>query len=284
MNLKKYFLLFLVLILIWNCQDNESILEETSTPYAHFSVDDVLCVLQNLTEENYESVFDQPFFAVWRNLHDNYGVTVTLNLYYEKMGFDLTQMTEEFKLEFEENSHWLKFSFHAGDSNQNYNSTENNAYGLLCYINTYSQIVRFAGKSSLDTFCRFHYFSGNKDFFMLLKLTIYGIDGIYTADDLRVLNSGLSEKERNIINASDDYYDSINDLYYIHSERRLDKESITSVIQIFEDNFNSESNSGIYNYFLHESTVINQFEVLDALCKILVDRGVEFDFPSNNKP
>ncbi|WP_299438369.1 hypothetical protein [uncultured Aquimarina sp.] len=267
-----------------NCKKDEDLLNVPTAQYAHFSVDDVISALQDVSNENYESIFDHPFFSVWKGLHDNYGATVTFNLFYSKQGFDLSQMTEKFKAQFMENSYWLKFSFHAGDVNENYNSSENNANAIIHYNNTYSQIIRFAGQESLETFCRLHFFSGNKDLFISLKQTVYGLNGIHTADDFRELNSGLTQQELDSINKHNKYYDAINKLYYIRSERRLDRETITEVTQSFQDNISSTSDSKIYNYFLHEATAVNQSPVLDSLCKLIVAEGIKFDFPSNNIP
>lgn len=284
MNMKRSLLLFLVPLFLLNCEKDKGPKEKIITPYAHFSVDDVVAVLQTVTNNEYESIFEHSFFSAWKELHDNYGATVTLNLYYAKSGFDLSQMTEKYKSEFEANSSWLKFSFHAKDANQNYNSIGSNEAGLQHYNNTCAEVARFAGSDALETFCRFHYFSGNKDYYLSLKQSDYGLAGIHTADDTRDANSGLSSEERAYLNKRDEYYDTINDLYFIRSEWRLDKESIAATIRSFNKNYNDTLNSKIYNYFLHEPFVTKQHSVLDSLCKVIVFNEIRFDFPSNNIP
>ena len=75
-----------------------------------FTVDDNIRFLKELTEGNYPSVFDHPYLAMYRRLHETYGVCVQLNLFYECDGFTLSSMTDAYREEFSENAHWLKMS------------------------------------------------------------------------------------------------------------------------------------------------------------------------------
>ncbi len=80
-----------------------------------FSVDDNIEFLKDLAlaPEQYPSLFDHWFLAFWREMHRDYGAKIHLNIYYQTHGFDLTEMPEIWKEEWQANADWLHLSFHA---------------------------------------------------------------------------------------------------------------------------------------------------------------------------
>ena len=73
-----------------------------------FTVDDNIRFLKEINEREYESIFEHPYLAMYRRLHEKYGLKVQLNLFYEMEGFDLSRMTTRYKDEWKENADWLK--------------------------------------------------------------------------------------------------------------------------------------------------------------------------------
>ena len=82
-----------------------------------FTVDDNIRFLKELNGQQYPSIFSHPYLAMYRRLHEKYGLKVQLNLFYEADGFDLSQMTDKYRDEWLENSDWLKLSFHSRREN-----------------------------------------------------------------------------------------------------------------------------------------------------------------------
>lgn len=123
-----------------------------------FSVDDNIWFLRDLSLEEYSSVFEHPYLAFYKSLHEKYGVKIQLNIYYETEGFDLSQMTDRYKQEWKENSHWLRFSFH-GRKDVGYPPYINSAYEEFYEdsIGVNREIVRFAGEESLSLYTTVHY-------------------------------------------------------------------------------------------------------------------------------
>lgn len=80
-----------------------------------FSVDDNIEFLKDLglNADRYASLFDHWYPAFWREMHQAYGAKIHINIYYQTDGFDLTQMPEKWKEEWQENASWLHLSFHA---------------------------------------------------------------------------------------------------------------------------------------------------------------------------
>jgi hypothetical protein len=83
-----------------------------------FTVDDNIRFLKELSFGEYGSMFEHPYLAMWKRFHERFGLCVQLNLFYECDGFDLSQMSEKYRDEWESNSDWLKLSFHSRLENE----------------------------------------------------------------------------------------------------------------------------------------------------------------------
>ena len=126
-----------------------------------YSTDDNIYWLRDLARHvgEYRSLFDQPYLAFWRGLHDRYGLRVQHNIYWsEPEGFDLTQMPECYQAEFQDNADWLRLTFHAeqNDPAKPYLTAD---YETVArdYDKVTEQIVRFAGESSLCYYTTVHW-------------------------------------------------------------------------------------------------------------------------------
>lgn len=86
---------------------------------AAFFIDDVLWVFRDLTRKRPASLFDNEYMAMLKRAYDEYGVKVQLNAFYKTSfwygddEFSLSDMTDAYKKEWEEASHWLKIGFHS---------------------------------------------------------------------------------------------------------------------------------------------------------------------------
>ena len=73
--------------------------------HAHFSVDDVFDSLVNLTENDYESIFEEEHFRFLKELHDSYDIVVSCYVFFENDDLNLTNITDKYaeigKIEFE---------------------------------------------------------------------------------------------------------------------------------------------------------------------------------------
>ena len=110
-----------------------------------------------MTEKRPESVFDHPYLAVYRRLHEKFGLKVQLNLFYREGDFDLNQMTDAYQAQWQANAHWLKMSFHSEWENVK-------PYEFSGYQEVFDhckavndQILRFAGADTLGKTTTVHY-------------------------------------------------------------------------------------------------------------------------------
>lgn len=114
------------------------------------AIDDIVWSMMELTEraDEIRSIFEIPFFSLFRDLHGEFGTKIHMNLYYtdETGRFNLSMVPEKFRDEFRSNSEWLKFTFHARANDPNH-IYQHAPYSELLhdYHQVTNEILRFAG-------------------------------------------------------------------------------------------------------------------------------------------
>ena len=124
----------------------------------HISIDDVEVSMRNLSNQKYRSIFDEPFFAFLQKLHKEYSLKISLYIYKEAKGYDITSFPTKYKREFANNADWLKFGFHAIRPQFNEEITANLDTFSTAYRQVDSCITTFAGETSKSHILRLHYF------------------------------------------------------------------------------------------------------------------------------
>ena len=123
---------------------------------AFFFIDDVIWVFRDLARQKPLSLFDNPFMKMLKENHDEFGLTVQLNIFYRtdffygNDEFTLSDMPDTYKPEFEANSDWLRLAFHAKQEFPDYpyvNATYEDVYDN--YNTIVGEIKRFAGEKSV---------------------------------------------------------------------------------------------------------------------------------------
>lgn len=141
-----------------------------------FTVDDNIRFFRELTHGDFPSLFDHPYLAVFKRLHDAFGLKVQLNLFYKTNGFDLTAMTDRYKALWEANAHWLKLSFHSEWENiEPYKDSDYDEVFAHCSA-VNREILRFAGASSLAKTTTVHYCLATEE--GLCALSDNGVTGL----------------------------------------------------------------------------------------------------------
>ena len=145
-----------------------------------FTVDDNIRFLRELAEDQPESIFEHPYLALYRRLHEKYGLCVQLNLFYECEGFDLSRMPERYREEWRENADWLKLSFHS--RLENVKPYESSGYDeVFADCDTVQrEILRFAGEESLAKTTTIHYCLATHEGLKALRdCGVRGLLGLY---------------------------------------------------------------------------------------------------------
>ena len=137
-----------------------------------FSSDDNIIFLSDITahRDEYTSIFDNPYLAVYKKAHDLYGAKVHLNLFYEfddearslfsekRPYFNLSMMTDKFREEFKRNSDWLKLAFHSKSEfpDNPYANATAEKITEDC-IRVHREIIRFAGPECISNTTTTHF-------------------------------------------------------------------------------------------------------------------------------
>ncbi len=169
-----------------------------------FTIDDNIRFLKEITQSGYKSIFEHPYLAALMRLHQEFEVKIQLNLFYKTEGFDLSEMIDAHRSEWQQNADWLKLSFHSDFENVK-------PYEFSKYDEVFSdckkvneQIVRFASQGSLAKTTTIHYclttFEGIK---ALYDNGVLGLLGLFGTEQNVRTSYGLEEGEAKIVRSGE---------------------------------------------------------------------------------
>ena len=197
-----------------------------------FTVDDNIRFLGDLTNGEYNSVFDHPYLAVYKKLHEKYGLKVQLNLFFKDEKFDLTKMTNRYLKEWQENANWLKMSFHSEYENERpYEFSEyDEVFAHANAVN--SEILRFAGEKTLAKTTTIHYCVATNEGLKAIKDNgTKGLLGFFGTDENPRTSYGIGEEASQIREKSLTEVDGIT---YGGIDIVLNNFSITEILEKLE--------------------------------------------------
>jgi len=134
--------------------------DKDSFPRYRVSIDDNIHWLKDIAlhDPPYRSIFENPFLAFWREMHEKYGARVHFNIYYETAGFNLSQMPDRYRKEWQENVPWVRLTFHARSNNPDRPYLHSSADRIReDYRLVKREIERFAGKELLSDVTTIHW-------------------------------------------------------------------------------------------------------------------------------
>ena len=162
-----------------------------------FTVDDNIIFFKEIAERGYKSLFEHPYLAMYKRLHERFGLKIQLNLFYEdKLGFDLSKFPDTYKNEWEEVCDWLKLSFHS--KLENVNPYEFSGYDEVSFDckNVQSEILRFSSEKTLAKTTTVHYCLTTLDGIRALYDNgVRGLLGLYGKDQNPSVSYMRSEEE-----------------------------------------------------------------------------------------
>ena len=134
-------------------QELELVWDKKSFRRVNCYIDDHSFVFTELTRQRPKHAFDHFYLAGLKKIHDETGFKVTLNAFYrndhDKDGYLLKEMPDVWKSEFEDNSDWLKFSFHSYSEFPDRPYLESSAEEIgKDYDLVQNEIIRFAGEKA----------------------------------------------------------------------------------------------------------------------------------------
>lgn len=124
------------------------------------SLDDNIWFLKDISVNSgiYKSIFENPYLGFLREIHNQYGTRIHLNIYFQTDGFKLSQMSQKYKGEWKDNAGWLRLSFHAlqNDPDKPYIHAGYDEVKRDCEM-VNEQIRRFAGEELMGPVTTLHW-------------------------------------------------------------------------------------------------------------------------------
>jgi hypothetical protein len=190
----------------------------TIEKYMHISFDDVEICLNNLINNTYNSLFEEPFFAFLKTLHDTYDAKFSLYVFLNTWVLMPLTYAQEFTL----NSNWLKIGLHSTSSSETYKE-KTRAEGMQDWNTFVNATLEVCGSADcIDRCPRLNYFEGSPNAIAGMQSANYGAVGLLSADDDRPANYFLSKAQREYLYNKDSLTDEYTNIVFIRTDMRGD--------------------------------------------------------------
>lgn len=252
---------------------NNIIAQDEEKKYIHISIDDSIGVFKDIVEKKYVSIFENKELSMFKEMHEEYGLVVSLYFFYEKDGFNLTQMSNQYIDEFQQNAEWLRFGFHSFNSDSDYSDPNMADTMLDDYEKVLNELIRITGgKRCIDHIPRIHLFAGSLSGISNIQGLEEKVIGLLSADDDR--NTYMYNADQSKYLASQDYYYDIwRDLYIVPTDIRLEfVDDVTlALTKKIDDN--------VLIIFTHEWKLdTNMYSKIEECCALARKRNYTFTF------
>lgn len=232
--------------------------DKNSMPRYRLSVDDNILFLRDLAKHSdiYHSIFDSRYLSFWKGIHERYNTKVHFNIYYQTPdGFNLSMLPDKFKSEWQDNSDWLRLTFHALQDeppnpyiNASYREVEHD------FLLVTNEIIRFAGDSLLSTFTTIHWAEATKEGCRALRdHGIKGLVGYFTFRDGKPFASYYLNKDQiRYLECHDCWWDKEMDLFFIRHDIVLNMFEVSAIVPKLEEIAKEPKQREIMEVMIHE--------------------------------
>jgi hypothetical protein len=243
-------------------------LREAAGKY-RLSVDDNIWFLQDIARnaDKYNSIFNNPYLAMYKSVHDKYGTKVHINIYMECPefgGFNLTQMPDKFRAEWQANAHWLRLAFHA---HQNFPDKPYVAADYATMIKDYDEIIReikrFAGPEALGPVTTVHWGESTVEGVRALRARgIKALMGYLTFDekDERLVSYYLNRDQINNANYYGFWKDHSEDIIFGKIDIVLNAHTPDAVPKLLDEAKEKYPEKGFMEFLIHEQYFYPHYE------------------------
>lgn len=271
--------------------------------YRLFSDDNIL-FLADITyhKDEYASIFDNPYLAIYKKAHDLYGAKVHINLFYEFRGeakkyfssqrpdFDLSMMTDKFRDEFRANGDWLKLSFHsrAEKPDKPYASASAEEISRDC-VRLNRELLRFAGPEVFSDCTTVHFAETTEEGTRALRSLGYrALEGDFVLSSCMCGYHYPEEMVKHIM-TRDFYYDPEIDIYFCRTDIVLNGSTREKNMEKLRTLIASPTEGGYMDILMHEQYYYDDYahfkpdfeaRILDP-CRLLFENGYKGEFISD---
>lgn len=276
-------------------EDSTIIPDFKDSKYMHISFDDVSHSLLRLKNEGYKSLYEEPFFAWLKSLHDAYGAKFSIYVHVDI----LLQVPDSYKEEFAAAKDWLKIGLHAEDKSSSYAGL-NYETGVTVWNRFAENVLRITGTyDSIDRMPKLENSAGSREVLRGMKEADLNSEYKYGAIGF-VANSGdtstyyLDATTWNTLHTDDFYIDKENDVPFLTfvatdlqfgsldadaAKRQEQYATATSMHSCLA--FMSESQFYDENGFIQDEAGTTELlkSQVEELCKFANSSGIKFNYP-----
>ena len=248
-------------------------------------IDDVIRCLENicLHQDEYTSIFDDPFMKLYYDVHEKYGTHVHMHIYYQTCdkSFNLSMFPDKYKEEFVANSHWLRFSFHSlcdepASPYKNATYEEVMRDGRLVE----KEILRFAGPEVMDHVTSQHWADSNLPATRAFRnLGFKVIDGYFLIDKdgSPLVSYYLNEEQASHAHSRDFWVDTKEDIIFVKDDIILNEMSYSlEGIDAELDKLKAAEDHAFMYLLIHEQYFYPDYELYESDYRDRVFRAVEW--------
>lgn len=231
--------------------------DRDSFPRYRVSTDDNILFLKDIALHAgaYQSIFDNAYLAFWREMHRKYGAKVHFNLYYETAGFNLSQMPDKFRPEWQKNADWIHLSFHARANDPDRPYLHASAEQIRAdYRLVMREIARFAGPELLTPFTTVHWGSATLEAVRALRAEgVLGLVGYFQAyGDAPLVSYYLPRAQWQNLSAHDYWKDTKEDILFVRHDIVINMFSLDEIVPHLEKVAADPHQSEVMELMIHE--------------------------------
>ena len=197
---------------------------------------------------------------------------------FESLNISQNKEYIKYKNQYEKNSSWLKFGFHALDGNVDYNNLSMKQ-SIRDFNLVMTNLSRIVGEKSIDNVIRIHQYHAKEGFVSFLSKN--GVEGLLSPDDERFAYY-LDSTKSSYIRQFDYYNDKLNCMMFYQTDVRL--EQVKSVNEKLTKILNDSLIGRQINIFTHEWLIDLRFKgwkmkrKIKEVCEFAVNSNYEFVF------
>ena len=231
--------------------------DKYSRPRYRFSIDDNSFFLRDLFHRRPKSIFDSLYLSQLKELHNEFGVKFTLNLFYEtpEREFNLSMMPDTWKGEFQDNSGWMRMTWHANcefpDRPYQYATADQVArdYELI-----HGEVNRFAGEESWVVPTIVHWGELLPSVFKTLHAKgVNALSGYFVRDEQRyIVSFGLDEARCAYMENHDAFMDWDSGIVFTRTDIVFNNTPVEQVVPILSAQIQHPDTAEFVDLLTHE--------------------------------
>jgi sugar lactone lactonase YvrE len=263
--------------------------DRNSAPRYRVSTDDNILFLKDIADQaaTYGSIFDNPYLAFWREMHEKYGAKIHHNIYYETPGFNLSRMPDKFKPEWRRNASWMRLSFHARSNDPDRPYLHASAEKILeDYHRVTREIERFAGKETLGSFTTVHWGEATAAAAVALRRQgVRGLAGYFrTSGDFPSVSYYLSLPQTLHLMGRDYWKDIQNDILFVRHDMVINTIPLDEITPYLEKVAADPHQAEVMELMIHEQYFYSHYRSYQPDFRQRVERAIEFVHSRGYRP